>query len=143
MSATAAMRTQVRAWVNEPTTTTYTDDEIDVFIERYPVLDEQGTEPYDWDNSTEPPTKDENDDWFDTYDLHAAATDIWQEKAAIVAQDFDFDADGGSYSRNQVFEQYMRLARYHGARCRAKSITAHKFPEEQSGIQTLLTQFGT
>lgn len=143
MTATAAMRAQVRAWVNEPTTATYTDDEIDVVIERYPLLDERGEEPYTWDTSTEPPTQDDNDLWIVTYDLHAAAADIWEEKAGVVAIDFDFSADGGQYSRSQVFEQYMQLGRFHRARRKPGNITAHKYPSEQSGIQTLLTQFGS
>ncbi len=143
MSATAAMRTQVRAWVNEPTTTTYTDNEIDVFIGRYPCVDEQGEEPYDWDNSTQPPTKDDNEDWIVTYDLHAAAADIWEEKAAVVAQDYNFQADGGNYSRSLVFEQYMKLARFHRARRKPTTHRIHKYPAEKSGIQTLLTEFGS
>jgi hypothetical protein len=143
MTASAAMITQVRAWVNEPTTTTYSDAAITIFIERYPLLDERGEEPYSWDTSTQPPTVDDNDDWIDTYDLHAAAADIWDEKAAIVAQDFDFTADGGSYSRSQVWMQYTNQARFHRARRKPGNITIHKSPAETGGIQTLLSQFGT
>lgn len=143
MSATAAMILQVRGWTNEPDDTTYDDDAITTYIESHPLIDERGEIPYTWDASTEPPTQDTNDSWIATYDLHAAAADIWEEKAAIVAQDFDFDADGGSYSRSQVYVQYMQSARFHRARRKPSNITAHKYPAETSGIQTLLTQFGS
>lgn len=123
MTATAAQIAEVRRMVNEPTETTYDDDAITTFIERYPLLDERGEEPYTWDTSTSPPTQDENDDWVDTYDVHAAAADIWQEKAAVVADDFAFSADGGNYSRDQVFAQRMRLAAWHRAR---RALSTHK-----------------
>jgi len=132
MSATAAMISQVRGWANEPNDTTYDDDAISVFIERFPCVDERGEEPYTWDTSTTPPSKDDNEDWIATYDLHAAAADIWTEKAAIVAQDFDFEADGGNYSRSQAYSQYMMQSRFHQARRRPGTITLHKWPDEDS-----------
>ena len=138
MTATAAMISQVRGWINEPDDTTYDDDAITVFIERYPCLDERGELPYTWDTSTEPPTQDDNDNWIATYDLHAAAADIWLEKAAVVAVDFDFSADGGQYSRSQVVAQYERQARFHLARRKPGTITAWKAPVEQNGLQELI-----
>jgi hypothetical protein len=129
MSATAAMILQVRGWVNEPDDTTYDDDAITVFIERYPLLDERGEVPYTWDTST-PPVQEANEDWIPTYDLHAAAADVWTEKATIVAADFDFQADGGNYSRSQVYEAYMSLARHHQARRKPGVITLHMHPKE-------------
>lgn len=130
MSATAAQIARLRRMVNEPDDTTYDDDAIQEYIERYPLLDERGEEPYTWDASTEPPTQEDNDSWIPTYDLNAAAADIWQEKAAIVAQDFDFKADGGQHSRSQVYEQYMAQARYYRSRRSAKTMTLVKWPEE-------------
>lgn len=134
MSATAAQIAQVRRMVNEPDDTTYDDDAISTYIEAYPLLDERGEEPYSWDTTTEPPTKDDNETWLPTYDLHAAAADIWDEKAAIVAQDFDFQADGGQYSRSQVATQYMAQARMHRARRRPGTITLHKSPKETTYV---------
>lgn len=134
MSATAAQIAQVRRMVNEPSETTYTDDDITTYIESYPLLDERGEVPYTWDTSTSPPTQDDNDDWIPTYDLHAAAADIWEEKASVVAADFDFRADGGQYSRSQVYEQYMKQCRFHRSR---RTPTTHQgimFPEPDSGI---------
>ena len=134
MSATAAQIAQVRRMVNEPDDTTYDDDAISTYIEAYPQLDERGEAPYTFDTSTTPPSEDENEDWIATYDLHAAAADIWAEKAAIVAQDYDFQADGGSYSRSQVVAQFERQARSHRARRRPGTIRLHKWPKETSFV---------
>ncbi len=116
MAATAAQVAQLRRWVNEPTETTYTDEALETLIESFPLIDERGQEPYTWDTSTSPPTQDENEDWIATYDLAAAAADVWGEKGAVVAGDFDFSADGGKYSRSQVEEACAKWARYYRSR---------------------------
>lgn len=131
MTATAAMIARVRRMVNEPETTTYADADISAIIETYPSLDERGEEPYTWDNSTEPPTKDTNDNWIVTYDLNAAAADIWEEKAASVAQDFDFKADGGGYTRSQVYDQFMKSAKHYRSKRSIATITQEPYPYEE------------
>lgn len=117
MSATAAMLSRLRRMVNEPTPDVYDDTVLREYIERYPLLDVRGKNPYTWDTSTEPPTQDANESWIPTYDLHAAAANIWSEKAALVAGDFDFASDGSNLSRSQVVEQYMKQMRHHRSRC--------------------------
>lgn len=121
MSATAAMRAELRRMVDEPLTASYDDDALDTYIERYPCKDFLGTNPQDVDFSTTPPTISEDSNWIPTYDLHAAAADIWQEKAAAIAEDYDVMADGGNIKRSQKYEQYMKQARYHLSRRKAKT----------------------
>jgi hypothetical protein len=133
MTATAAQVRQLRRMVNEPVATSdYDDEDIKDYIERYPHIDERGEQPYTWDTSTTPPSQDANTGWIPTYDLHAAAADVWEEKAAVVAQDFAFNADGGNYQRNQVYEQYMAQARHHRARRTAKTAQLFKWPDEDT-----------
>ena len=116
--------------VNESAdTSSYSDATIQSYIEAYPLLDERGEEPYTWDSSTTPPSQDANEDWIPTYDLHAAAADLWEEKAAVVGQDYDFSADGGSYHRSQVYEQYMKQARFHRARRKPQTMKAFMWPD--------------
>lgn len=136
MAATAAQVAELRRMVNEPDATTYDDEALAGYIERYPCLDARGEEPYTWDTSTSPPTQDDNVDWIPTYDLHAAAADVWEEKAAAVAADFDFQADGASYSRSQKYEHCMTQARHHRARRKASTATLHKWPKEPVERQT-------
>jgi hypothetical protein len=64
-----------------------------------------------------------NPDWTATYDLHAAAADIWEEKAGVVSVDYDFNADGATLNRSQVHEHMMAQARYHRSRRSPKTIT--------------------
>ena len=116
MSATAAQRARLRRMVDEPTTTTYDDDLVDDYIERFPVMDERGEVPYTWDTSTSPPTQDANEDWVPTYDINAAAADIWNEKAAQLAQDYDVKADGSDLKRAQAYAHMTERAEYYGAR---------------------------
>jgi hypothetical protein len=116
MAATAAQIARLRRMTAEPDDTTYTDDDLATIIESYPTTDERGEDSYTWNTATTPPTQDANTSWIATYDLHAAAAEVWEEKGAAVAQDFDFSADGGDYSRSQVQEQYMAQARYHRSR---------------------------
>jgi hypothetical protein len=116
---------------DEPDDTTYDDDAISDIIEEYPLIDPRGEEPFTWDTSSEPPTKDTNENWIVTYDLNAAAGDIWEEKAAVVAQDFNMDADGGRYDRNQVRENYMKQARHYRSKRSPSTITQEPWPREE------------
>ncbi len=110
--------------------TTYSAGDIQDLIEAYPWIDERGEVPFTWDTSTQPPTQDANEDWIVTYDLNAAAADIWAEKASILAQDYDIDADGSKSTRSQAYEQAMKLSRYYRARRAIKTITQEAWPKQ-------------
>jgi hypothetical protein len=93
---------RLRRMTAEPTTATYSDGDLAAAIMRYPVADFEGYEPGD-------PV------WIDSYDLAQAASDIWSEKAANVAANFSFDADGASFQKQQQHEHYMAQARRYRA----------------------------
>jgi hypothetical protein len=118
MAATAAMITRLRRWVAEPTEDTYTDEILSDIIERYPVLDDDGYGPDD-------------DDWTATYDLHAAAAEVWEEKAASLVGNYDFSADGSSFHRSQAYDQAMLQVRHHRARRRVNTITLQPEPRPE------------
>lgn len=120
MAASAELIARLRRLTGEPTTATYDDAALAERIEAYPVRDARGEDPYSWDASATPPAPVSNDAWLPTYDLYAAAADVWEEKAATVASDFDFSADGGRYDRSQVYEQYMKQVRYFRGKRRAR-----------------------
>lgn len=121
MTATAAQIAQLRRMVAEPLTTTYSDALLTTIIESYPTLDPNGEVPVYW-TATIPPAQEDNTMWVATYDLNAAAAQIWEEKAAVPAADYDFKADGGDFTRSQVFEQAMKQARYYRSRRAAGTI---------------------
>ena len=116
--------------VGEPTTTTYSDALLSTFIDRYPLMDELGTDPYTWTLESGVPTQTDNESWIATYDLAAAAADIWQEKAAGLAALYDFSADGGDYKRSQACQAAERMARFYRSKRSMKSIRLIKDPAE-------------
>ncbi|MEE8599237.1 MAG: hypothetical protein V3S69_06995 [Dehalococcoidales bacterium] len=131
MTATIDQIRELRRMVGEVSTdSTYSDPDLKAFIERYPLLDEQGEVPYTLDVSTTPPGTEVNEDWIPTYDLNAAAEAIWLEKcAAIASMAYDFKADGGSYSLSQKMDAYQLLASKYGARKSAGTIQLHMSPD--------------
>jgi hypothetical protein len=128
VGATAGQIARLRRMVDESDETTYTDEALAEYIEERPSMDERGEMPYEWDTTTEPPTQDDNDNWIETYDLAAAAADVWGEKAAVLAQDYDTNADGASLARSQVYEQAMKQARYWGSRRKPSTIALYPSP---------------
>jgi len=101
---TSAMLEAVRRMTAEPVTNWgYLDADLTTILERYPLPDSDGLAP-------------DAVLWAGNWDLNRAAADIWEEKAATVAADFDFAADGGDYKRSQVYAQYMGIARSFRAR---------------------------
>jgi len=132
MAATADQVAELRRMVDEPKfTSSYDDTLIEGYIERYPCLDERGQAPYTWLLTT-PPTQEANASWIPTYDMHAAAADVWTEKAAALAGKFDLSADGANMQRSQLYAQAMNQARYHRSRRRIGTVKSYKWPSEET-----------
>lgn len=114
MSATAAMVAQLRRMVSEPTTAVYADSQLTTTIELYPVHDSAGLAPDD-------------EDWTATYDLNAAAADLWLEKAGHVADTAvdhqEIDAAGRTRWQGDavLVQNAMRMHRIYAARRVARS----------------------
>lgn len=136
MSADAATIARLRRLTNEPDTSTYDDSTLSEYLERYPLIDSNGNSPTIVDPLGLVAAV-ANPLWIATYDIYAAAADIVEEKAAIVAQDFKFQADNGTYDRNQVFEQYMKLARNYRSRRNLKVVEPFISPDPALDYATL------
>lgn len=100
---------QLRRMVAEPTQDAYTDDLLGDYLARYPLRDGAGALPADAA-------------WVGRWDVNSAAADVWEEKAAAFAADYDFSADGGQYSRSQVYANMLSMARRFRARRDASSV---------------------
>ena len=111
----AADLARLRRMVSESGTATYTDATLATLTAAYPVLDVAGEKPRLSSGSV-------NTDWTATYDLASAAADIWTEKAAAIANEFDFDADGLDAKRSQAVKQYMEQAAIWRSRRAARSV---------------------
>lgn len=112
---------RLRRMTAELTPKNYSDADMTAFLEACPVVDENGESPRVPNSTTN--NLETNPDWTPTYDLHAAAALIWEDKAALVVGLYDFEADGGSYSRGQMHAHMMQMARYHQSRRNPKTIT--------------------
>jgi hypothetical protein len=102
--------------VAEPTAVTYSDAALAIYIERYPLLDSLGRDPWQIAATVQPPALEQNEDWVETWDLHRAAADVWEEKGAGLATKVSFATDGQSFSMNQQYDRAMARARWHRSR---------------------------
>lgn len=75
-----------------------TGAEVTDLLDRFRVLDGYGLRPGDAN-------------WTGTWALNAAAAEGWRMKAARAAGDFDFSADGASYSKAQVMAHCNEMER--------------------------------
>jgi hypothetical protein len=121
-SVTAAQIATLRRMVDEPLTTTYSDVALTAMIEAHPKVDELGSDPYTWSLATTPPTQVANPSWIPTYDIHAAAADVWGEKAAALAKEYSFSADGSNLQVSEKYNQAVRMAAHHNSRRAVRSI---------------------
>lgn len=117
---------RLRRMVAELGTETFTDSVLVEHIEQYPLEDIQGEAPTIED--TDSGEFIVNPDWIPTYDLNAAAAEIWDQKAGAIAGNFDFTADGGSYHRSQAVKAYENRARHYRSRRAITTITQRPEP---------------
>ncbi len=119
---TADMIAQLRRMVAEPDASTYSTAALSGIIARYPLVDTNGYEP---DDAL----------WAGVWDLNRAAADIWEEKAAAYAADFDFAADGGDYKRSQVQTQMLALASRYRAKRATTSLVMKATPKPLGAVR--------
>ena len=114
---------QLRRMVAEPEQDTYTDALLSAAIARHPLPDNLGYMP-------------DNTAWAGAWCINSAAADVWEEKAAALAADFDFSADGGDYKRSQAHSQMMGMARTYRSRrsTSALALRAQPRPETAPGL---------
>ena len=132
MTVTAAQVAQLRRMVAEPTAATYNDTLLTDIIETYPMMDERGTMPYYWTQTGGVPTQTENTAWYPTYNLNMAAAQVWEEKAATIADRYDFSADGGNYSRSQAYKHASERAKHYRSLRGVTTFRLHKSPKESA-----------
>jgi len=115
-----------RRMVAEPGTATYSDSALVTTISRYPLPDVSGEWPLLTSGSA-------NTDWTATYDLANAAADVWSEKAVAFVGYFNFTADGATFNKKEVLENYERQARKWRSRRSAGSHTVYASPVSALG----------
>lgn len=118
MAATAAQLATLKRYTNEDGSgDVYTGDLLTSILESYPVSDSDGNEP-------------DESNWTATYDLHAAAAQIWGEKAATLVCKVDSNLPGGgSYRNSQLLDNAVKMEKWHKARARARGIRFTAYPK--------------
>lgn len=106
---------RLRRMIAEDTQANYTDAELKLRLEENAIRDAKGNEP-------------ETPNWKPTYNIAKVASEIWSEKASILVDEFDFDADGGSYKRSQKYQHALRQAGYYASRANAVSAQMIQHP---------------
>jgi hypothetical protein len=122
MAATLSDIQRLRYMVGEPTSLTYTDDRIREMIEKFPLTDAAGYDPTLPDGEV-------NSLWTPLYDLHAAASEIWAEKAALQSGKMDFSVEGGGFKASQLQENAMKMSRYHASRRAIRALRIEPQPK--------------
>jgi hypothetical protein len=51
-------------------------------------------------------------DYVTTYDLAAIAAGVWREKAGMLAEGYDFRAEGATFTRSQAYRHALGQATY-------------------------------
>ena len=133
MAASSLQIARIRRMTVEPVaTSTYSDEDIAAYIEAYPLPDDLGRKPWtktvlaEKELDETPSTY-----WTPTYDLNAAAADIWEEKAAALV------ANGAVYETDSAHRQAMRQVRYFRAKRSVKTIELSPDPSS-SDVEELL-----
>ncbi len=125
---TLALINRLRRLTAELASETYTDEDLTAYLETYPLADADGYVSTDTA-------------WAGNWDINQAAADIWQEKAALLAADFDFAADGGDYKRSQAYQQTLAIARMFRSRRQSGTLTMIATPKPL-GATSLLEYIG-
>lgn len=132
MAASNADIFELRRLTAEPTDARgYTNSRLAAYIERYPLVDRLGRSPWR-SNLGNPPELEVNPFWTATYDLNAAAADIWDEKASSLAE--NYDRDGAS--RSQAYDHAVKRAKHFRARRSPQLIeqTPYPYPVRESWV---------
>jgi hypothetical protein len=146
MAPSEMMILELRGMIGEVGRDTYSDEYLSYKLSKHPLVDVNGKEPIVYNNPyanlNGPPTRVPNPYWVPTYDLHAAAASIWEEKAAAVARDYDYSDAGLSASRSQRYDHFMQQARFHRSRRSASTIRLEPFNEASEELRYQREQMG-
>jgi len=113
MSASPDEILRLRRMCGEDCSETYSDSDLAAYIEAHARTADDGSE---------------------SYDLHAAAADVWEEKAASSACAIDSTIDGVALATSQRHEHALAMARRHRARSRTRSVAMQSRHDEEAGL---------
>lgn len=92
-----------------------TPEEVGKIVDAAAIADASGLAPSD-------------PDWVPTYDTYAAIAEVWGLKAARVAGNFNFSADGASYNKADVLANCLTMEAKYAAKARGSLGTISVVP---------------
>lgn len=132
MAASADMIAKLRRMIVESGSTTYTDGDLAGYIEQYPIPDSFGYQPFLTSGAG---VTIGSALWTPTYDLNRAAADLWDEKAAALACNYNMTADGATLNRSEAYEHACQRARHFRSRRNMGTITLR--PEPRANVDAV------
>lgn len=97
----AAALVRLKAMTAATTEPTLSDGELETLLDMARLADSEGNAPADAE-------------WTPTFDLNRAAAEGWRWKAAALATEFDFEADGAVFNRQQQIDNCLKMAAQYG-----------------------------
>jgi hypothetical protein len=70
-----------------------------------------------------------------SYDLNAAAADIWRTKAANTAKMYNFSADGQSFQRQQMMQNCLSMAEYYQSMAGPTIVSLYRGDNAPEGLR--------
>ena len=70
-----------------------------------------------------------------SYDLNAAAADVWRAKAANAGKMYDFSSDGQSFRRSQFYQHCTQMAQYYEGLSAPTIISMYRGDNAPGGIE--------
>ena len=71
-----------------------------------------------------------------TYDMNAAAADVWTQKASHFAEAYNFSTDNHNLQRGQVIEHCLTMARYYQSGMAVQSVNVDRSDTSDGGDNT-------
>ena len=68
-----------------------------------------------------------------SYDLNAAAADVWRYKAANAAKMYSFSAGGQTFQRNQFWTNCIQMAQYYEGLAQPNMISMYRGDNDPTG----------
>ena len=125
---TVAILARLRRMTAEPAdSSSYTDLDLCGYLARHALPDFLHFDPYEldiWSNIVTDGTGAGilNPLWTPTYDLNAAAAEVWDEKASALMGSYDVNADGAQLTRSQLYDQAKKEARHYASMAAPRTI---------------------
>jgi hypothetical protein len=72
--------------------------------------------------------------YANTVDLYRTAAEVWRRKAAIFAEQFDFESEGSVYQTSQKYKMAMQQAARYAGMAHSLTVNVRRNTEEDAAV---------